>query len=236
MLFGVMFLLDLLIPLNAEVPKVDTCNYGESLFSKSLKPIMDVANFVQAQPKNICDENQCKIMSFTASKDVSIYWDAKLENCSSIKKGPLKDNVPKILCSKMAKKDEDPESKVESPKGSNEETEATCKAKVPPLTFDENKKVCISEALTSEEECNKKIEADVDENGRPLNTWSWDSTKKECKEKEKKEKEEKPDETDELETSSKEKTPTVYPKKSPPGRFVPIQIPSRQCFISPWFG
>jgi len=179
-----------------------------------------------------CDNNYCVSIAFNKSNDESIKWEADPGYCYSLKipHAPLiiDPSKRKILCSILGKDASDPE----SPNKSGKETEASCKAKTPSLKFDEKKNECIAEALDDESKCKEKIENDVDpEDDRPLNNWSWDSAKKVCVEKGKKDK---PD-RDEKDTSDGEKAPTVYPNKSPPGRFIPIQAPIRQCYPYPGY-
>jgi hypothetical protein len=196
-----------------------------------------------------CEYFDCTINYFYKESDVAIKWEANPGYCYKITLpkvlSPLEPRNPpllttptpkrKVLCSKIGKKAlVDKEPKNESPATEEKkETEESCKAKIPSLKFDEKKKECIAEVITDEAKCKTKGEEDVDaEYNRPLNNWTWDSATKECIEKSNKGKD---DDTDGKKASSEEKTPTIYPNKPIPARFIPTQIPSRQCYLYPGY-
>lgn len=117
-----------------------------------------------------------------------------------------------------------------------EETQESCKSKN--KDFDKDKKICIDPQSAPQDEvalrkadCSKKIESDKDEDtGRQLNNWTWNEKTNQC---DKRPEKKNPTEQEDNKAPPEEKKEAVYPQKQVPGRFVPVNIPSRQVFILP---
>jgi hypothetical protein len=106
------------------------------------------------------------------------------------------------------------------------ETEESCKKKK--MDFDKEKQACV--ALTEEQKCKKQNDEWLDggdkEESVRTDRYSWKDKK--CVDKQ-----EKKSSPKEEEDNSKSEKEIVYPNKPVPGRFQPVNIPSRQVFILP---
>lgn len=107
------------------------------------------------------------------------------------------------------------------------ETEESCKKKK--MDFDKEKNVCVT--LTEEEQCKKQNDTWLDggdkEEGVRTDRYIWKDKK--CIDKQEKKTASKEEAAD----SAPAEKELVYPTKPVPGRFQPVNIPTRQVFILP---